>query len=73
MTNIIIAAERFDRIDAVHMTPISTSTIPRMRIGASSSLNSSLLRLPPEEGGEGVDGRREEEGEEPEDLPSWSS
>jgi len=46
MAGMMIAAERFDLIDAVHMTPISTSTTPRMRIGASSSLNSSLLRLP---------------------------
>jgi len=42
----MIAAERFDLIDAVHMTPISTSTIPRMRTSTSSSLNSSLFRLP---------------------------
>jgi len=32
-------------IDAVHVTPISTSTIPRMRTRASS-LNSSPLGLP---------------------------
>ena len=69
----MIAAERFDLIDAVHMTPISTSTTPRMRIGASSSLNSSLLRLPLKRVEKEVDERREEEGEEPEDLPSWSS
>ena len=42
----MIAAERFDLIDAVHMTPISTSTIPRMRTSAGGSLNSSLLGLP---------------------------
>jgi len=42
----MIAAERFDRIDAVRVTPISTSTTPRMRTSASSGLNSSLLGLP---------------------------
>jgi len=42
----MIAAERFDLIDVVHMTPIPTSTIPRMRTSASSGLNSSLLGLP---------------------------
>ena len=42
----MIAAERFDRIDAVHVAPISTSTIPRMRTGAGGSLNSPLLGLP---------------------------
>ena len=42
----MIAAERFDRIDAVRVTPISTSIIPLMRTSASSSLNSFLLRLP---------------------------
>ena len=46
MAGMMIAAERFDLIDAVHMTPISTSTTTRMRTGAGSSLNSSLLRLP---------------------------
>jgi len=55
------------------MTPISTSTTPRMRTGAGSSLNSSLLGLPLKRVEKEVDGRREEEGEEPEDLPSWSS
>jgi len=64
MAGVMIAAERLYRIGAIHMAPISTSTIPRMGIGAGGSLNSSLLGLP-EEGGEGVDGRREEEGEEP--------
>jgi len=46
MVGMMIAAERFDRIDVVHMTPISTSTTPRMRTGAGSSLNSSLPGLP---------------------------
>jgi len=69
----MIAAERFDRIDAVRVTPISTSTTPRMRTSASGSLNSFLLRLPLKRVEKEVDERREEEGEEPEDLPSWSS
>jgi len=64
----IIAAERFDRIDLdLHHPPDENQ---RRR-------QPELLppRAAPEEGGEGVgvDGRREEEGEEPEDLPSWSS
>ena len=59
----MIAAERFDLTDAVRATPISTSTIPRMRTRASS-LNSSLLGAAPEWGAEGVDERREERGKE---------
>jgi len=50
------AAERFDLINAVHVTPISTSTIPRMRTSASS-LNSSPLGLPLK----GVEKERREE------------
>jgi len=73
MAGMMIAAERFDRIDAVRVTPISTSTTPRMRTSASGSLNSFLLRLPLKRVEKEVDERREEEGEEPEDLPSWSS
>jgi len=46
MAGMMIAAERFDLIDAVRVTPISTSTTPRMRTSASSSLNSFLLGLP---------------------------
>jgi len=60
----MIAAERFDLTDAVRATPISTSTIPRMRTRASSGLNSSPLGAAPEWGAEGVDERREERGKE---------
>jgi len=38
------AAERFDLIDAIRMTSIPTSTIPRMSASAGSSPNSSSGR-----------------------------
>jgi len=62
-------AERLDLIDAVRATPISTSTIPRMKTSASG-LNSSPLGLPLKRVEKE---RREEGGEEPEGLPSRSS
>jgi len=41
----MIAAERFDLIDAVHMTPISTSINPQMRTSASLPGRFVIARL----------------------------